>query len=63
MEKMQAFFGIPGKGGTTYETRAKIKGLAQIFGLFDLNDNRLQLLFNHIFNFDIYTLFILILGG
>ena len=59
---MQAFFGFPEQMGMTCKTRAKIKGLAQNFGLIYLNDDRLQLLFNHIFNFDIYTLFILILG-
>ena len=56
------FSGSPEQMGATCKTRAKIKGLEQIFGLVDLNDDRLQLLFNHIFNFDIYTLFIFILG-
>ena len=41
------FWGIPGKGGATCKTRAKIKRLAQNFGLLDLNDNRLKFLFNH----------------
>ena len=62
MEKCRLFSGSPEQMGTTCRIRAKIKRLAQNFGLVDLNDDRLQLLFNHIFNFDIYTLFILILG-
>ena len=40
MEKYRLFSGSPDQMETTCGTRAKIKGLAQNFGLIDLNDNR-----------------------